>query len=61
MWLSYHYRLLTADDLAKRDIYITSPCVFCGVNSKTSAQIFLHCPYTLKIWMLERDRLALSS
>jgi len=61
MWLSYHYRLLTADNLAKRDIHITSSCIFCGVNLKTSTEIFFHCPHTLKIWASERGRLALFS
>ena len=61
MWLSFHERLLTADNLAKREIHITSPCLLWRVNSKIIIHIFLLWPFTLELWALEKNRLALSS
>jgi len=60
-WLLYHDRLLTVDNVVKRDIHITSTCIFCGVHPETNAHIFLQCPLTLDLWVSERTNLALSS
>ena len=57
MWLSYPDRLLTADNLAKRCIHVTSLCMFCGDNPKTAAHLFLHCPFTLELWVPEMSHL----
>ena len=60
MWLSFHDRLLTVDNLAKRGIHFSS-CLLCGVDSEITAHIFLHCPFNMELWVPERNRLALSS
>ena len=57
MLLPYHDHLLTVDNLAKRDIHITSPRKLCGVHSETNAYIFLQCPLSLELWASERNRL----
>ena len=61
MWISFYKRLLTADNLTKRGIHITIPCMLFGVNRETVGHIFLHCPFILEFWALKRDHLALSS
>jgi len=43
MWLAFHDRLLTTNNLTKRDIHITSSCLICGINPETAIHIFLHC------------------
>ena len=61
MWPSRHDRLLTADNLTKRGIHISSLCMFCGDDPKTNVQIFLQCPTTLELWTSEHNCLAISS
>ena len=61
MWISFHERFLTADNLIKRGIHITTPCILCGVNPETVAHIFLLCSFTLELRASKRDRLGLSS
>ena len=41
MWLLYHDRLLRVDNLTRRRIHIILPCMFCEVDPKTNAHIFL--------------------
>ena len=60
MWLAFHDHFLTTDNLAKSGLLISSPCLLCGANSKTTGHIFLHCPFTLELWEPEKNRLALS-
>ena len=61
MWISFHDRLLTTDNLAERGRHITTPCILCGVNPETSGHIFLHCSFTLNLWAPKRARLSLFS
>jgi len=53
--LQFHERLLTADNLIKRGIHITTPCILCGVYSKIVAHIFVLCPFTFELWALEKS------
>ena len=60
MWLSYHEHLLTMDILDKRSIHTSTLCLFCGVNLETATHILLYCPFTLELWVAERNRLVIS-
>jgi len=61
MRLSFHDRLLTMANLAKREIQISSPCLLCGVNLETAAHIFLHYPLSLELWASKRNRFVIFS
>ena len=56
-----HILIVTTYNLARRNIYITSLCMHCGVNPEIAAHIFLHYSFTLELWASERNRLQLSS
>ena len=59
--LPFHDRLLTADNLCKRNLLISSLYLLCGANSEIVEQIFFHCPFILELWELEKICLAISS
>ena len=61
MWLSFHDRLLTTNNLANRSICFSSSCMLCEVHLETLAHILLHCPFTMDLWAPVRNRLAISS
>ena len=58
MWLAYHDRLLTAENLAKGGIHFSSLCKFFWGNPETASHIFLLCPFILQLWVPERSHIA---
>ena len=58
VWLVVHNKLLTVDNLGKRDISGRSAYVFCNNHRETSLHLFVHCPVVKLIWGFCRNCLS---
>jgi hypothetical protein len=45
-----HDKLLTGENLLKRNIHGPFRCEMCRNVQETSQHIFLHCPYVISVW-----------
>lgn len=50
MWLVAQNKLLTADNLSKRNIRVRNICVFCNRQRESVIHHFVHCPAISIIW-----------
>ena len=57
MCLSFHECLLTTENLAKRGVHFTLPCLLCGTDPEIVTHIFLQCFFTAELWASERNSL----
>eukprot|EP00253_Pinus_taeda_P009219 PITA_09219 len=49
-WTLFHNKILTSENLCKRNIAGPHRCVLCKKAQETSAHIFLECEFTQKTW-----------
>ena len=51
-WLLLQDKILTLDNLAKRGQIIPSRCCLCKHDLETVDHIFIHCPFSSRVWSL---------
>eukprot|EP00253_Pinus_taeda_P011429 PITA_11429 len=51
-WTMAHKKLLTCDNLAKRNIVGPHRCVLCNSNLETSQHLFLECNFAKQVWSI---------
>lgn len=61
IWLAYHNRLLTADNLRKRNFPTPQSCPLCGSDEETTEHLLLACHFSSQIWGVITQRLSLPS
>jgi hypothetical protein len=49
-WIVVHDKLLTGENILKRNIHGPFRCEMCRNAQETSQHIFLHCPYVISVW-----------
>lgn len=49
-WILVQKKILTAENLEKRDMQGSSLCVLCCKYAKSIDHMFLHCPYIKDVW-----------
>ncbi|CAL1400945.1 unnamed protein product [Linum trigynum] len=50
LWLVWHKKILTLDNLKKRGMQLASRCVLCYKNEESINHIMVECPYTRRVW-----------
>ncbi|XP_026460037.1 uncharacterized protein LOC113360789 [Papaver somniferum] len=50
LWLLSHDRIMTADNLLRRGMNVSSLCCFCDEDDETSSHLFYECWRTRRIW-----------
>ena len=51
-WLTYHEKILTAENLQKRGWNLSSMCVLCRANTESIRHLFSECPFSLEIYSI---------
>lgn len=51
-WLVARKACLTQENLRRRGFQLCSRCLLCGSAIETNSHLFLHCPFTDKLWQL---------
>lgn len=49
-WLTYHEKILTAENLQKRGWNLASMCVLCKANVESIRHLFSECPFSLEVY-----------
>ncbi|CAL1356871.1 unnamed protein product [Linum trigynum] len=52
IWLVYHNRVLTLDNLKKRGFYLANKCVLCMKDEETAHHMLVECKYVRNIWSM---------
>lgn len=56
MWLVYHNKLNTRDNLVRKKIYIVSQdCVLCDQLHESIDNLFLDCNVSVKLWKISSN------
>jgi mannosylglycoprotein endo-beta-mannosidase len=50
VWEATHGKILTSDNLRRKDIYIADWCYLCRDNGESVDHVLLHCPFSRGIW-----------
>ncbi|CAN1763258.1 Putative ribonuclease H protein At1g65750, partial [Linum perenne] len=50
LWMAYHKKLATIDNLQKRGIHLVSRCVLCEVSCESVDHLLWQCSFTKEVW-----------
>ncbi|CAL1392725.1 unnamed protein product [Linum trigynum] len=50
LWLVFHKRILTIDNLKKKGFYIPNRCVLCKKEEESPNHIFITCTFSNQVW-----------
>ncbi|CAN1778682.1 Putative ribonuclease H protein At1g65750, partial [Linum perenne] len=50
LWMNWHRRIATIDNLQRRGMVLVNWCVLCTKEKESIDHIFIHCPLAVSIW-----------
>ncbi|CAN1805352.1 Putative ribonuclease H protein At1g65750 [Linum perenne] len=59
LWMVWHGKIASIDNLQKRGMVLTNWCVLCEKNLESIDHMFLHCPFATSVWGWVSSKLSL--
>ncbi|CAN1832347.1 Putative ribonuclease H protein At1g65750 [Linum perenne] len=60
LWLCFHNRILTIDNLKRRGFQMPNRCSLCFCEEESVNHIFILCPFSTRVWRLLSSKLSFS-